>query len=36
MARQLKDVVRQRQFVKAENEVFRAHLPERVVVTPQE
>jgi len=36
LARQLKDVVRQLQFVKAENEVLRAHLPERVVVTPQE
>jgi putative transposase len=36
LARQLKDVVRQLQFVKAENEVLRAHLPERVVVTPRE
>ena len=36
MARQLKDLVRQLQFVKAENEVLRAHLPERIVVTPQE
>ena len=36
LARQLKDVVRQLQFVKAENEVLRAHLPERVVVTSQE
>jgi putative transposase len=32
----LSALVRQLQFVKTENEVLRAHLPERVVVTPRE
>jgi putative transposase len=36
VARQLKNAVRQLQFIKAENETLRARLPERVVVTPRE